>query len=168
MKTRLFSSLALAAVLATGLTGCGFTAPIATLEQYAPSDGVDANVAAVEVRNLMLVTGADGRDFNVVFTAINQTQKTERLSIDFVGSNGSGKASATFQVEPGSNLFGELKGEHEIVSMSGVRPGSMVTAYLQAQGGNVELQVPVIDGTLKDDSGAYAFPEYRHLVPSGR
>lgn len=165
VKTRLFSSLALAAVLATGLTGCGLTAPIATLEQYAPSDGIDANVAAVEVRNLMLITGAEGREFNVVFTAVNTTQKSERLGIDFVGANGSAKASAQFEVKPGSNLFGELDGEHSIVSMNGVRPGSMVKAFLQTQGGDVEVNVPVIDGTLKDEGGVYAFPEYRRLVP---
>ena len=48
---RIASSVALAAALALGATGCGLIAPQGTTEQYAPSDGIDVSLEGVEIRN---------------------------------------------------------------------------------------------------------------------
>lgn len=161
MKTRrIASSIALAAAITLGATGCGFSVPQATNEPYAPSDGIDVSVAGVEVRNLLLIADEKGENFNVVFTGVNTGTTPLDLRITFVGKSGSTEASADFTVEPGSTLFGDLEGDTApvIVSIPDLAAGDTVSAFLQVPGGaDVEREVPVLDGTLL---------EYESFVPS--
>ena len=153
MKTRLVSSLALAAAITLGATGCGLIAPQATTDSYAPSDGIDLTVESVQVRNLMLIAAEDGENFNVVFNAVNQGGSPAQLSFEFVDGDGASTAAAEFTVQPGSTLFGDPEGEApiQLVSIPGLQPGAAVTAYVQLAGGqNIERQVPVLDGTLAE------------------
>ncbi|WP_449277593.1 DNA modification methylase [Leucobacter sp. GX24907] len=159
MKTRIASSAAIAAALVFGLTGCGLVAPQATLTPYAPSDGIDVNVEGAKVRNLMLIADESGENFNVVFTGVNTGSSAVPLTINFE-AEGSARASADFDLEPGSTIFGPVDAEQEpvLISLSDVQPGESVTAYFQTPGGDeVERDVPVLDGTLK---------EYKDLVVS--
>lgn len=161
MKTRIASSIALAAALVLGGSGCSMLAPQGTLEPYAPSDGIDASVSGVDVRNLLLVADEEGEAFNVVFTGVNTTDRAVALRMSFL-SAGAEVASAIFEIEPGTTLFGEPTGDPEpvLVAIPDLLPGSMITTYLQASGAaEVERAVPVLDGTL---------PEYRSFVlPAG-
>ncbi len=156
MKNRIASSAAIAAALALGLTGCGLIAPQATMTPYAPSDGIDVNVEGAKVRNLMLIADETGENFNVVFTGVNSGSSSVPLTINFEGE--SSQASADFEIEPGSTVFGPLDEEHPpvLVSLGGLEPGATVSAYFQTPGGDeVQREVPVLDGTLA---------EYRDLV----
>lgn len=180
MKTRIASSLALAAVIALGATGCSLFAPQGTLDPYAPSDGIDVTLDGVDVRNLMLISDEGGENFNVVFTGVNKGSEATDVRISFVDEGGAATANADFSVAPGTNLFGDLTGlvitadasdstdgdaelgiempeNVQIVSLPGVRAGATVTAYLQVAGGqDVQREVPVLDGTLA---------EYQAFVP---
>ncbi len=161
MKTRrIASSIALAAAITLGATGCGFFVPQATTEPYAPSDGIDVTVAGAEVRNLMLVVDESGENFNVVFTGVNTGTAAVDLRITFVAEDVAAEASADFTLKPGSTLFGDPEGTVApvLISLPDVIAGSTVTAFLQVPGGaDVERQVPVLDGTLA---------EYRNFVIS--
>lgn len=160
MKTRIASSLALAAVIAFGATGCGLFAPQATTDPYAPSDGIEATFSGLDVRNLLLVQAEDGEHFNVVFTAVNTTLDSVELRISFVNRDGSAEAAADFLVEPGTQPFGDPDGKNEpvIVAIPGLAAGDTVTAYLQVSGSeDLERQVPVLDGTLPEYQ-AYVLP----------
>ncbi|MBO1902277.1 DNA modification methylase [Leucobacter weissii] len=155
MKTRIASSIALAAGIAFGATGCGLIAPQATTYSYAPSDGVEANVGDIAVRNLLLVASESGESFNVVFTAVNATSAPVQLRISFVGADEAAvEASADFPVDPGTVRFGDPEGDAlltSLVAIPGISAGDTVTAYLQIAGTpDVELQVPVLDGTLAE------------------
>lgn len=153
MKTRIASSLALAAVIALGATGCGLFAPQGTTDPYAPSDGIEASFADLDVRNLLLVAAEDGRHFNVVFTAVNATLEPVQLRVSFVNRDGSAEAAADFLVEPGTQLFGDPEGENApvVVAIPDLAAGDTVTAYLQVVGSeDLERQVPVLDGTLAE------------------
>lgn len=150
LKIRIASSIALAAALALGATGCSLIAPQGTLEPYAPSDGVDVNVEGIDVRNIMLIADETGENFNVVYTAMNRTGQEQALTMSFVAENGD-KASADFTVPAGTTAFGNPAGEVApvLVSMPGVVIGSTVSAYFQLAGApEVEYNVPVLDGTL--------------------
>lgn len=150
---RIASSLALATALTLGATGCGLIAPQGTTDPYSPSDGVDATVAGVEVRNLLLVADETGENFNVVFTAVNNSTDAVQLRLTFVSKDGGAEASADFLIEPGSTSFGNPDGAVSpvLVSLPDVVVGSMLTAFLQVPGGaDVERQVPVLDGTLAE------------------
>ncbi len=161
LKTRrIASSIALAAAITLGATGCGFAVPQATTDPYAPSDGIDVSVAGVEVRNLMLIADEKSENFNVVFTGVNTGTTPLDLRITFVSKSGSAEASADFTVEPGSTLFGEPEGDNPpvFVSLPDLAAGATINAFLQVPGGaDVEREVPVLDGTLL---------EYRSFVLS--
>ncbi|MGK0716324.1 DNA modification methylase [Leucobacter sp. W1153] len=161
MKTRrIASSIALAAAITLGATGCGFAVPQATTEPYAPSDGIDVSVAGVEVRNLLLIADEESENFNVVFTGVNTGTTPLELRITFVGKGGSTEASADFTIDPGSTIFGDPEGDVApvLVSIPDLAAGDTVSAFLQVPGGaDVEREVPVLDGTLL---------EYRSFVIS--
>ena len=67
MKSRVAASIALAAALLIGTTGCTFGANIATQEDYDPSDGVGTEVGALAIRNALLI-GETGDELNIVMT----------------------------------------------------------------------------------------------------
>ncbi|QBE48564.1 DNA modification methylase [Leucobacter triazinivorans] len=161
MKIRIASSVALAAALALGATGCSLIAPQGTLKPYAPSDGVDVTVESVDVRNILLIADETGDSFNVVFGAVNRTGETQDLAINFMGE-GSQQDRAEFTVPTGNTLFGDPDGDESpvLVSLPGLEPGATISAYFQVPGASeVEYEVPVLDGTLE---------EYRrYVLPAG-
>jgi hypothetical protein len=161
LKTRrIASSLALAAVLAVGATGCGLAAPQGTTQDYAPSDGIDVNVGTLKVRNLLLIADETGENFNVVFTGVNDGEAPGLLRVVFVSEEASSEASADFLLEPGLTMFGDPNGATAptLVTIPNLKPGATIDAYFEvAGGGEVQRQVPVLDGTLA---------EYRDLVLS--
>ena len=161
MKTRIASSLALAAAIALGASGCAMMAPQGTTDPYAPSDGINLTVESVDVRNLLLIAAEDGENFNVVFTSVNQGTSEQKLHFTFVDPSGANTAEAEFTVAPGTQEFGDpAKGEQMVlVSIPGLKVGAMVTAFVQVgTGQDVERQVPVLDGTLN---------EYKRFVVAG-
>ncbi len=152
LKIRIASSIALAAALALGATGCSLIAPQGTTAPYAPSDGRDISTKNVDVRNIMLIADETGENFNVVFSAVNRSGSVQKLIINFVGK-GSAAASAEFEIPTGNTRFGNPDGEQTpvLVSLPGLTPGATVAAYFQAAGSpEVEYQVPVLDGTLAE------------------
>lgn len=161
MKIRIASSIAIAAALALGATGCSLIAPQGTLKPYAPSDGVDVSVGGVDVRNIMLIADETGENFNVVFGAVNRTSEEQEIAISFVGE-GTQKARAEFTIPTGNTLFGNPAGEEApvLVPIEGTFPGATVDAYFQKAGADeVSHSIPVLDGTLA---------EYRdYVLPAG-
>lgn len=153
MKTRrIVSSIALAAALTLGATGCGLSAPQGTTDPYAPSDGVDVDVAGVDVRNILLIADKSGTAFNVVFTGVNIGDVSEVLVITFVTEDGT-ETSVEYLIEPGSTKFGDPESALTpvVLPLKNVMVGSTIQAYFEtATGGEVAQQVPVLDGTLAE------------------
>ena len=152
MKIRIASSIALAAGLALGLTGCNLMAPQATTVPYAPSDGIDVDLEGAYVRNMLLIADESGENFNVVFTGVNNGTEDVRVTVNFV-NQGSQQAAAEFTIEPGTTEFGNPEGDipPTLVSLPDVIAGSTVDAYFQIPGANeVQRDVPVLDGTLSE------------------
>ena len=152
MKIRIASSIALAAGLALGLSGCNLIAPQATTIPYAPSDGIDVDLDGAFVRNLLLIADESGENFNVVFTGVNNGTEDVQVTINFI-DQGSQQAAAEFTLEPGSTEFGNPEGDlpPTLVSLPDVMVGSTVDAYFQTPGGTeVQRDVPVLDGTLEE------------------
>lgn len=158
LKIRLVSSLALAGAVVLGASGCSLIAPVATEKVYAPSDGINADVADLKLRNMLLVAGDDHSAFNVVFTAVNSGEREVPLTLSFDGDS----AETVQTVVPrGSTKFGhpEDDGDLLVVDLGSQRVGSTVTAYLEAgTGKSVRTKVPVLDGTL-DEYKQYVLSE---------
>jgi hypothetical protein len=144
VKARLIASVALAATVVFGATGCNLVAPQATTKQYDPSDGVGVNLGDLRLRNLIVVT-EDGTDGNLIFTAVNNGS-SHSLSIQF----GEDDTTVTTVVDGNtSTVFG---GEDtDPIALEGIDtvPGSMLTLFVQY--GNEtgkEVLVPVLDGSI--------------------
>ncbi len=150
MKTRrIASSIALAAAIALGASGCSLIAAQGTMEPYAPSDGIDVTIENIAVRNLLLIADASGENFNVVFTGVNNTESDAIVRMTFVTE--STEASTDFALAPGLTAFGNPDGEFapQLVSLPGLKAGQTVEAYFEvAGGGEAKYEVPVLDGTL--------------------
>lgn len=160
MKNRAAVSIALAAALGVGLTGCNFISPQRTTTIYAPADGVQASLGTAEVRNLMIIAKPEEGETsakigNLVGAAQNTTddENSLRVAID--------KGSTTtveLEKSPKLTKLGAEDGTTVIVEGEFI-PGTLVSVTItpSAGGQSQVLQVPVLDDTLK---------EYSTLVPT--
>lgn len=150
---RAAAAIALAAGVALGTAGCTFLTPIATLNQYNPSDGVNTSVGAIDVRNMVGIINEDGSAINLLVTFNNTSADDITLSVQF--DSGGQRTTETFTV-PGSNAL-QLGVDDEqsiLVLDPGVKAGDLLEVYVQY--GDVPgktILVPVLDGTLAEYEG---------------
>jgi len=157
VKTRMAATLALAAAVMVGVSGCTFSANIATQKEYDPSDGVGTTIEQVSVRNAMLI-GETNDELNLVMTVANNSDEQQTLTVQWE-SNGA-RETETVTLEPlGLTRVGGPDDEQSIIvtgtgaTMGGLHP--IFFTYGEAEGS--EILVPVLDGSL---------PEYELFVPS--
>ena len=156
MKNRIAASIALAAGLALGASGCSLVSENGTAVQYAPSDGVEITANGVALRNILLVADESGENFNVVFTGVNNTESPARVSINL--SADAGDALVEFELPVGTTSFGDLEQDQDVLvaTIPGVAAGTTLESYFTINGeGDMHEFVPVLDGTL---------PEYQPYV----
>lgn len=169
MKIRAVASVTLAAAVAVGLAGCNYISPQRTTTQYSASDGTNANVGDLEVRNAILITdtlvGTDVTDrANLIFSVVNHTGSAGSLDITYTGLiNGvEQEVVVTVPVDASAGVTQVGFGEGATVLLEGMdfTPGSThdvdFTATLDGVQTMQAVTVPVLDGTL---------PEYSTLVP---
>ena len=155
MKSRLAASIALAAALLIGTTGCTFFSPIATQKVYDPSDGVGAEVGDLLIRNAMLI-GDDPENLNLVVTIVNRSDSDRRLSVQWV-AGGERITESMFVNANGRTAFGGPEQDQVLVTGSTNVIGGLVPLFFSyGTAPGVEVLVPVLDGSL---------PEYELLVP---
>lgn len=154
--TKLRSGLvAAAAVAVLTTTGCSYISPQQTAEMYAPSDGIEANLGNLELRNVLIVSEDSEKPGRVIGTAINTSDKEAQLTID------NGAAQATVTVPANGKVVLEDSDPGVLLSKSGAEPGLMTkTVFTDSSSGEKsgETSVPVLDHT---------YPQYAKYVPGG-
>lgn len=156
MKSRVAASIALAAALLVGTTGCTFWANIATQEDYDPSDGVGTEVGELAIRNALLI-GETGDELNLVMTVASASDVNRRLIVQWE-SDGERVSEAVVVAAGGLTRVGGPDDEVQIIltgtdaTIGGLVP--VFFSYTGAEGS--EVMVPVLDGTL---------PEYELYIP---
>ena len=158
LKNRIAASLALAGALTLGMSGCSLIAHNATGVEYAPSDGVQVTSEGVALRNIMLVADESGENFNLVFTAVNETSAPAQVSLNM--KSDSADSSVDFVAPVGTTSFGNLDAGDEVLmtSLDGLQAGQTVQTYFSINGGDEHVEyVPLLDGTLKEYQG-YVLP----------
>lgn len=156
MRARFVSTLVASTLTVTALTGCTFSAEIANLQPYDPSDGVATTMDDVAVRNALLITG-DGKDANLVMTVVNTTGENVDLRVQYGPSGARQTDIIALPAQPELFQVGSDPANQLIISDEGILAGSLFPVYFQhgdAQGEIIE--VPVLDGTLA---------EYQLLIP---
>lgn len=123
----------------------------ATTEKYDPSDGVSADLGALAVRNILVVS-EDGEEGNMVLSVTNSGTEDATLAIQVAGEAVEVDVDAGQTVSPGA-------GDEEplLIERLDAEVGGLVPVFLTAEGvEGREISVPVLDGRL---------PEYEDLVP---
>ncbi|AWB87061.1 hypothetical protein [Mycetocola zhujimingii] len=143
MKARLIASVALAATVVFGTTGCNLVSPQSTTKEYDPSDGVSVNVGDLRLRNLIVLTD-DGIDGNLIVTVVN-TGGPHSLSLQY------GEDDTTVSTIVDGNVSTVFGGESAPLVLPDIdaEPGSFMPMFVQY--GNEtgkEVLVPVLDGTI--------------------
>lgn len=149
MKNRIAASIALAAGLALGASGCSLISHNGTGVHYAPSDGVEITGSNVALRNIILVADATSENFNIVFTAVNNSGAPADLSITLEVDGQS--ALVETQLPAGTTSFGNLEEDQDVLvaPLSNVEAGQSVEAFFTINGeGDLTESIPVLDGTL--------------------
>lgn len=156
MRTSLARFVGISSLAAVLLSGCTFTAEIANLEPYDPSDGVGATLDDVSIRNAMLIT-SDGGEANLVMSVVNESGEETELVVQFGEGDGRQTATLVLPAQPELTQVGTSLDKQLVVEDVDLIAGALYPVYFQhgtVQG--EQLNVPVLDGTL---------PEYELLVP---
>ncbi len=158
-------SVAVAATIALGATGCEFVSPVATSEIQQVTDGVNARTGSVDIRNALLISD-DGEGARFIGTFVNNSDSDDvTLSIEVGGDTKTIDLPASSRVDlaaPGSSSTptatqgAETNGEGTqgstpaagsdvVFDQASVTPGSLVKVYFSYSGAEgVSLNVPVL------------------------
>ncbi len=144
MRLRALATTTLAATLLVGTAGCGVLLEPATLQSYSPSDGVNAEVGDVSVRNALLVANSSG-DGALVMTFVNSGDALVFVTVELRGAR---NLSASVAAYPGITKVGIADDNPLVFTDVDVFAGTYADVYFQY--GNFEgalVSVPVLDGT---------------------
>lgn len=156
MKSRLTASIALAAALMLGATGCTFSAEIATEKEYDPSDGVGAEVGELAIRNALLI-GETNETLNLVMTIASSADVDRRLTVQWQADGERVSEAVVVPAGDRTRVGGPDDETQILITGAGATIGGLLPvffAYTGAEG--VEVLVPVLDGSL---------PEYELYIP---
>lgn len=126
------ASAILATALVIGTTGCTFISQQATLIQYSPSDGIDANLGDVKLRNVIALMSDDGLSASLLITIINDGDVTAVVRIQTVST--SGEQVNFLRPVPRNSVvsFGNTVDEEQlIVPMPDAIAGGLLPVYVQ-------------------------------------
>lgn len=150
MFIRKFAAVGIAASLMLGTSACGALTPIASLESYAPSDGVEASFTNLKVRNFMYI--ADGEGNGALFgSVVNSGLEPATLKIQYTDAETGEKRDEALSLLAGQKRDLGYNGNTPLAIKLAGKPGQTVVMYV-AEGSEVaaQLDVPILDGTLAE------------------
>ena len=165
MKMRVAASVALTVLMAAALAGCQFVTPQQTSRSYTPSDGVNGNIGALQIRNVFLIAGDDD-NASLIGVLANTADADSTVTLQWTGSTGTesdrvtvpagGLVSLSTDPKP---IDASVTSTSESVIFDGVDPkaGALFTVTFTTAAGAKTLRLPVLNGALD---------EYATLVPT--
>jgi hypothetical protein len=146
LKSTVLARVAALAAVAIALSACSVINPITTQKEYQASDGIDVTLSDnAEALNLLVVTTA--KDAPAVLTGSIHNGGTDDITVT-LSIDGSNAANVT--VAAGSTVkLGTGDGEQLIQGASPAAPGGLASVWVGTEElGAIQVQVPVVDGTL--------------------
>lgn len=176
LRARVLVSVAVAASIALGATGCEFMSPAHTTEIKQITDGVNVSTGSIDIRNALFISDQED-DARFVGTIVNTGSDEITLSIEVGGDTqtvvvpGNGRADlgsndpSASRNSGGDSADGNTGQGSEVADpkavlfdASDVVPGSLVKTYFSYSGAEgVSASVPVLTSALE---------EYQTLAPS--
>lgn len=146
-----------AAALGVGLlaSGCSASNSQQTTAQYQQSDGINADLGPLELRNMLIVSNGEDQPGRVIGAIYNSSSQDVTLKL-----NGAEGSQTEVPVKANDYTLLNDTTDEAILSTTGGIPGSLVDVKISENGTNVSntVKVPVLDATL---------PEYEAYLPAG-
>ncbi|GAA2240057.1 hypothetical protein N1031_13015 [Herbiconiux moechotypicola] len=158
MRARFAASVLVLALVGAGTAGCAFITPQATTKEVEASDGVNADLGAVAVRNATLIT-EDGALASLLVSFVNTSDTTQDVTVQYEDGSTGERVSQSVPVEGNGDItsFGAT-GAEQILLENVSAPGSLFPVYFQYGDEEGKLvSVPVLTTSL---------PEYADLAPT--
>ncbi|MCS5732707.1 hypothetical protein [Herbiconiux daphne] len=158
MRARLAASVLVGALVAFGTAGCAFITPQATTEIVETSDGVNADLGDVSVRNATLIS-EDGATASLLVSFVNRSVSTKQVLVQYEDASSGERVTEKVFVDGNGAItsFGGADSE-QIVLTNVSQPGSLFPLYFQYGGEEgKQVMVPVLNTSL---------PEYSDLAPT--
>jgi hypothetical protein len=146
-------SVAVAATIAFGATGCEFLSPSRTQEIRQITDGVDVSTGTIDVRNALLISDS-GKDARFVGTLVNTGNDDRTVTLEVDGDD------QTVQVPGNATIVLADDGKHDTIDFDDVtaKPGSLVKMYFSYDGAEgASATVPVLTSAQE---------QYQTLAPT--
>ncbi len=173
LRARVLVSVAVAASIALGATGCEFMSPAHTKEIKQITDGVNVTTGSIDIRNALLISD-DGDGARFLGTLVNTSGDDDvTLSIEVGGDTQTVQVPANSRVDlanaaggtsddsvQGSDGQGSqvAEGRDVLFDQADAVPGSLVKVYFSYSGAEgVSANVPVLTSALE---------EYQTLAPT--
>ncbi|PWL20722.1 MAG: hypothetical protein DCO81_03720 [Candidatus Aquiluna sp. XM-24bin5] len=146
-------SIALIAAIATvfALAGCSLSREVASLDPYAPSDGVQIDTDELKARNVMFVVDEEGNAV-LIGSFINPGQSAVSATLETMDSNGT-VIMTEMTVDAGAKFdlgYNGTEGKYLYLTET---PGSMHPVYMRVTGDPTRMLVPILDGSLEEYRG---------------
>ena len=148
MKFKKFIALASVALATVALSGCSLSRDIASLDMYAPSDGVQLDIEQLKARNVMLIKGASG---NAVLIGSFVNSGTQAITATIQTEDGNGEVvRVAFEVGAGKKFDLGYNGTEPVTFKLDGMPGQVHEVAVSGGGDPYVLNVPVMDGSLEE------------------
>lgn len=148
MKNRKLITLSATLITLFALTGCSLNSEVESLRTYAPSDGVQADIDSLKIRNVMFIRNDNGRAV-LIGSFINSSQQELMASIETLDADGE-TVKFDFSIEPGGKYDLGYNGNPGIVLEINEIAGSMRNIFLTADGDPFGKLIPILDGSLQE------------------
>ena len=140
------------ALAVLGVSSCSAVNEQATTQPYSPSDGIVENVGDVELRNILMVSEGDAEAGRLLGTVVNASA----ADVDF--SLATGGTTLTWSIPAGDKVvFEDAPAAEVTVPNVDTLPGTGLRGEASNGAESVEVNIPVVDGTLAD---------YRKYLPT--
>jgi len=151
LKAKKFIALIAAIATVFALAGCSLSREVASLDPYAPSDGVQVDTDELKARNVMFVVD-DAGNAVLIGSFINPGQGAVSATLETLDSNGT-VVMTEMTVEAGAKFdlgYNGTEGKYLYLTET---PGSMHPVYMRVTGDPTRMLVPILDGALEEYRG---------------
>ncbi len=156
MRARFAASVLVLGLVGFGTAGCAFVTPQATTEIVETSDGVNADVGTIAIRNATLIS-EDGQLASLLVSFVNSGDDSQELLVQYEDEITGKRVNQKVSLDQGITSFG-ADGREQIVLENVTAPGSLFPVYFQyADQPGKQVMVPVLNTSL---------PEYDGLAPT--
>jgi hypothetical protein len=151
LKAKKFIALIAAIATVFALAGCSLSREVASLDPYAPSDGVQIDTDELKARNVMFVVDEEGNAV-LIGSFINPGQSAVSATLETMDSNGT-VIMTEMTVDAGAKFdlgYNGTEGKYLYLTET---PGSMHPVYMRVTGDPTRMLVPILDGSLEEYRG---------------